>query len=80
MGGKFSLSQNSMHTTPLSITDTDILLQVDGVTEYIDWAVSRRFGVIDINVPAYITQDEVSTPVTHTSFLMENKTMAQNDG
>ncbi|KAI5457268.1 hypothetical protein BGZ63DRAFT_364672 [Mariannaea sp. PMI_226] len=31
---------------------------VDGVTEYIDWAVSQNFGVMDINVPAYITHEE----------------------
>jgi histone deacetylase 6 len=33
---------------------------VDGVTRYIDWAVSQNFGVMDINVPAYVTQEEVS--------------------
>jgi hypothetical protein len=27
--------------------------------EYIDWAVSENFGVMDINVPAYVTQEEV---------------------
>ncbi|KAK5988684.1 Histone deacetylase clr3 [Cladobotryum mycophilum] len=31
---------------------------VDGVTQYIDWAVSQDFGVMDINVPAYITHEE----------------------
>ncbi|KAJ4306848.1 Histone deacetylase hda1 [Collariella sp. IMI 366227] len=30
----------------------------DGVTRYIDWAVSKDFGVIDINVPHYITHPE----------------------
>ncbi|KAJ4228214.1 Histone deacetylase hda1 [Fusarium solani] len=33
---------------------------VDGVTEYIDWAISQKFGVMDINVPAYITHEEDS--------------------
>ncbi|KAF7563107.1 hypothetical protein G7046_g1043 [Stylonectria norvegica] len=33
---------------------------VDGVTDYIDWAVSRKFGVMDVNVPAYITHEEDS--------------------
>ncbi|KAK7414744.1 Histone deacetylase hda1 [Neonectria punicea] len=33
---------------------------VDGVTDYIDWAVGQKFGVMDINVPAYITHDEDS--------------------
>ncbi|KFG83262.1 putative histone deacetylase A [Metarhizium anisopliae] len=31
---------------------------VDGVTRYIDWAISQKFGIMDINVPAYITNDE----------------------
>lgn len=31
---------------------------VDGVTQYIDWAVSQKFSVMDINVPAYVSQDE----------------------
>lgn len=25
--------------------------QVDGVTQYVDWAVSKKFGIMDINVP-----------------------------
>ncbi|CEI62974.1 Histone deacetylase clr3 [Fusarium venenatum] len=33
---------------------------VDGVTDYIDWAVDQKFGVMDINVPAYVTHDEDS--------------------
>ncbi|KAF4120950.1 histone deacetylase 6 [Geosmithia morbida] len=35
---------------------------VDGVTDYIDWAVKEGFGVMDINVPAYLTQDEDMDP------------------
>jgi hypothetical protein len=27
--------------------------------EYIDWAVSQNFAVMDVNVPTYITHDEV---------------------
>ena len=34
-------------------------MQVDGVTDYIDWAVKEGFGVMDINIPGYITQEEV---------------------
>ncbi|KAK4122591.1 histone deacetylase A-like protein [Parathielavia appendiculata] len=30
----------------------------DGVTRYIDWAVEKGFGVIDVNVPHYITHPE----------------------
>ena len=26
--------------------------------QYIDWAISRRYGVMDINVPAHITQED----------------------
>jgi histone deacetylase 6 len=35
------------------------MCKVDGVTQYIDWAVHEKFGVMDINIPAYITQEEV---------------------
>ncbi|OAR01822.1 hypothetical protein LLEC1_00665 [Akanthomyces lecanii] len=31
---------------------------VDGVTQYIDWAAGQKFAVMDINVPAYVSQDE----------------------
>ncbi|KAM4066934.1 arb2 domain-containing protein [Hirsutella rhossiliensis] len=31
---------------------------VDGVTQYIDWAIGQKFGVMDINVPAYVTHEE----------------------
>ncbi|KAF5667569.1 histone deacetylase [Fusarium heterosporum] len=33
---------------------------VDGVTDYIDWAVDQKFGVMDINIPAYVTHEEDS--------------------
>ncbi|CCT73422.1 related to histone deacetylase A [Fusarium fujikuroi] len=33
---------------------------VDGVTDYIDWAVDQKFGVMDVNIPAYVTHDEES--------------------
>lgn len=33
------------------------------MTEYIDWAVGQKFGVMDINVPAYITHEEVGIPM-----------------
>ena len=26
---------------------------------YIDWAVKEKFGVMDINVPAYLTDENV---------------------
>jgi len=32
----------------------------DGVMEYIDWAVGKNFGVVDINVPHYVTHSEDS--------------------
>jgi hypothetical protein len=34
--------------------------QTDGVVQYIDWAVGKGFGVVDINVPHYISNPEVS--------------------
>lgn len=37
-------------------TDTE---QVDGVKEYIDWAVGQNFGVMDVNIPGYVTHEEV---------------------
>ncbi|KAF5011475.1 hypothetical protein FDECE_2394 [Fusarium decemcellulare] len=33
---------------------------VEGVTEYIDWAIGQKFGVMDINIPAYVTHEEDS--------------------
>ncbi|KAJ9133555.1 Histone deacetylase [Pleurostoma richardsiae] len=30
----------------------------DGVIQYIDWAISQKFGVMDINVPHYVTHPE----------------------
>ncbi|KAM0575030.1 hypothetical protein ACHAP9_001047 [Verticillium nonalfalfae] len=35
---------------------------VDPVVEYIDWAVSQGFGVMDINVPASLPQEEDTDP------------------
>lgn len=29
--------------------------------QYIDWAVSQNFGVMDVNIPSYTTHDEVSS-------------------
>ena len=40
--------------------------QVDGVSNYIDWAVGEGFGVMDINVPGYARQpDGVSLRAHH---------------
>jgi hypothetical protein len=36
--------------------------QTDGITQYIEWATKNGFGVIDINVPRYITHPEVRLP------------------
>ncbi|KAL2017287.1 hypothetical protein VTK56DRAFT_2356 [Thermocarpiscus australiensis] len=36
----------------------------DGVFRYIEWAISKEFGVIDINVPHYITHPEDTEPFT----------------
>ena len=33
--------------------------QTDGVLQYIDWATGKGFGVVDINIPHYITHPEV---------------------
>jgi histone deacetylase 6 len=33
---------------------------VDGVKDYIDWAVGQNFGVMDVNIPGYVTREEVS--------------------
>jgi histone deacetylase 6 len=52
MGGK--------HKFVYNVADSDAnVAKVDGVMEYIDWAVSQKFGVMDVNVPAYLTNDEV---------------------
>jgi histone deacetylase 6 len=34
--------------------------QVDGVKEYIDWAIGQNFGVMDVNIPGYVTHEEAS--------------------
>jgi histone deacetylase 6 len=40
---------------------------VDGVTSYISWAVNAGFGVVDVNVPEYITPATSTTPVPYSS-------------
>ncbi|KAL6889930.1 hypothetical protein HDV57DRAFT_488088 [Trichoderma longibrachiatum] len=40
-----------------STVDTHNAWVVDGVTEYIDWAVGQGFGIMDINVPHYVTRE-----------------------
>jgi hypothetical protein len=35
------------------------------VVEYIDWAIGKNFGVIDVNVPRHITHPEVSLLYLH---------------
>lgn len=32
--------------------------QTEGVSEYIDWAVKNNFGVMDINIPRYVSKPE----------------------
>lgn len=44
---------------PLSEIPCSLKNQVDGVTQYIDWAISQKFGIMDINIPAYVTGEEV---------------------
>lgn len=55
-----------IHDAPQLLAQPDVLdgtldshnsWVVDGVSQYIDWATRNDFGVMDINVPAYITQD-----------------------
>ncbi|TQS33216.1 hypothetical protein Golomagni_06445, partial [Golovinomyces magnicellulatus] len=55
-----------IHDTPQLLAQPDVLdasvdshnsWVVDGVMQYIDWAVSQKFGIMDINIPAYISQD-----------------------
>lgn len=41
------------NVTPISKFVLTWLLQVDGVTRYVDWAVSKGFGIMDINVPRH---------------------------
>lgn len=35
------------------------LVQIDNVVDYVDWAVSKGFGVMDVNVPAALPHEEV---------------------
>lgn len=39
--------------------------KVDGTQSYIRWAVSHGFGVIDINIPEYVTINDPSEPEYH---------------
>ena len=52
MGGKCIYAE----TTQATLADWK---QTDGVTRYIDWAIEKGFGVIDVNVPHYITHLDV---------------------
>ncbi|KAK0634707.1 hypothetical protein B0T17DRAFT_586442 [Bombardia bombarda] len=50
-----------LHAQPDPLTnrlDAHNTYMVDGVTEYINWAIANNFGVIDINVPHYITHPQ----------------------
>ncbi|GAO14901.1 hypothetical protein UVI_02007400 [Ustilaginoidea virens] len=51
-------SIRSLHASRLHDVIRNAQRQVDGVTQYIDWAISENFGVMDINVSAYIAKDE----------------------
>ncbi|KOS18449.1 Histone deacetylase clr3 [Escovopsis weberi] len=47
---------------------------VDGVVQYIDWAASQEFGIMDINIPSYITQEDdvdAYTPGFHERAIQE---------
>ncbi|KAK4171349.1 putative histone deacetylase A [Triangularia setosa] len=44
----------------------------DGVTKYIEWAINNEFGVIDINVPHYITRTD---DTEHFTPRMDEKTL-----
>jgi hypothetical protein len=46
--------QRSSIGSPLTIIKTDVAKQ------YVDWAVNNKFAVIDVNVPKYVTDVEVS--------------------
>lgn len=47
----------------------------DGVTQYIDWAISQNFGIIDVNIPHYITHPEDTEPWTPK---IEERTLQSN--
>lgn len=34
--------------------------KTDVVKNYVDWAVKNGFGVIDVNIPEHITDEDVS--------------------
>lgn len=38
-------------------------VQLDGVQDYIEWGTKNGFGIIDINIPHYITQPEDVDPL-----------------
>lgn len=45
--------------------------QLDGVTGYVDWAAKNEFGIIDINVPLYLTDDSSVDMTAHATQLSD---------
>lgn len=45
--------------------NANVEMQVDGVTDYIDWAVGEKFGIMDINIPSYVATENVSNLPDH---------------
>lgn len=41
------------------------LFQVDGVTEYVNWAISKGMGVMDVNVPSAVPHEDVREKLNH---------------
>lgn len=40
-------------------------LKVDGTKDYIRWAVRHDFGVIDVNIPRFITDNETGRTIEY---------------
>ena len=37
-----------------------LVSKIDEVVGYVDWAIENKFGVIDVNIPSYLENENVS--------------------
>ena len=57
------LAENDPHTGSLQAHNVSV---TDAAKSYLEWAIEQKFSVIDVNMPKYLTQDEVSPPSLET--------------
>ena len=61
VSGRFELNNTWLVRYPSPCTYmTDRAKKADGCKDYVEWAVSKGLAVVDINIPRYITDLDVS--------------------